>query len=264
MEKHNIMDPYKILQVKQNYTYDQLRSNYKRLVLEYHPDRSSDINKSPIFQTLKFAYDFLINELKAKQSDKSHFELKTAAKSGGGSTSGTNNNFIPGDKFNVERFNKLFSESRIAEVYDDGYGKWTEDSPKQPNALVNYKEPNALMGGRFASAYELGNSKVDDYSGDNMGPGLQFMDYRLAHTTTLLVDEKAVDSRPEFKSVEELKKHRTNMSLIPTADDVKKRHLQKMEDEKRESDRQKALKEKDSLIETIYKKSHKLMLAAFS
>jgi hypothetical protein len=64
--------------------------------------------------------------------------------------------------------------------------------------------------------------------------------------------------------VEELKNHRGNVSFTASAEDVRKRHLQKIEDEKNEATRQKTLKEKDGLIESLYKKSHKLMLSAFS
>jgi curved DNA-binding protein CbpA len=264
-KQNNIMDPYKIMQItNKNFTLDQLRTNYKRLVLEYHPDRTKDVSGSPIFQTLKFAYDYLLNELKSKDADKGHHELKMAANTKDSNNLGTNTKFVPGEKFDVGRFNQIFSDARISEVYDDGYGEWKEDAPTAPKAIVTYKEPEALMGGRFASAYELGNAKVTDYSGDNLGSGLKYMDFKLAHTTTRLVDENIVDARPEFKTVEELKNHRGNVSFTASAEDVRKRHLQKIEDEKIEATRQKTLKEKDGLIESLYKKSHKLMLSAFS
>jgi DnaJ family protein A protein 5 len=254
------------MQVNKTFTLDQLRTNYKRLVLEYHPDRTKDVSGSPIFQTLKFAYDYLLNELKSKQSDKSHQELKMAANAKERDDSGVGQNvkFTPGEKFDVGRFNQIFSEARISEVYDDGYGEWKEDAVNTPKAIVTYKEPEPLMGSRFASAYELGNSKVSDYSGDNLGSGLKYMDFKLAHTTTRLVDENVVDSRPEFKTVEELKNHRGNVSFTASPEDVRKRQLQKVDDEKKEATRQKSLKEKDGLIEQLYKKSHKLMLSAFS
>lgn len=253
------------MQVNKDYTFEQLKANFKRLVLEYHPDRKQKLDDSIIFQTLKFSYDYLLERLKSKGTDKTHQEFKLGAKREGESlTSGKQNvNVSTGDKFNLEQFNRLFAESRIGEAYDDGYANWTEDTPRGENAIVAYKDPEPMFGGRFSSAYELGRTAVGDFSGDNMGSGLKYMDFRLAHTTTALVNPKVVETRTEFKSIEDMKKHRSNIQFVPTAGDIEREHLKKLEDEKKEKQRQEAVKQKDSLIDQIYNKTHKIMIAAF-
>lgn len=258
------MDPYKVMQVDKNYTFEELKKNFKRLVLEYHPDRKQDLTDSLIFQTLKFSYDYLVERLKSKNSDKTHHELKAMATESLHQNAGRQNVTISKDKFNLEQFNRVFAESRISEAYDNGYAGWTEDTPKGENAIVTYKDPEPIFGGgRFASAYELGRTAVGDYSGENIGSGLKYMDFRLAHTTTALVDPKSVESRPEFRSVDEMKKHRSNVQFVPSPEAVKRIQMQKMEEEKKEKERLEALKQKDTLIDRIYNKTHQIMLTAF-
>jgi len=260
------MDPYKVMQVGKNYTMEQLRTNFKRLVLEYHPDRNADVSKSQIFLTLKFSYDYLINELKTRELDKDHITLKQQQQQHqqDGSISNAQNIKFSKDKFDLTKFNQMFSESRIQEVYDDGYGNWVEDTPKGDKAIITYKEPEAMLGSKFAGAYELGASKIDDYSNDNVGRGLKYMDFKLAHTTSLLVDQNHVESRDEFKSIDDLKKHRGNVKFEQSPEDVRRRQLEQIENDKKEADRLVALRNKDSLISQLYGKTHKLMLSAFS
>lgn len=275
------LDPYKIMQVdKRNYTYEQLRANFKRLVLEYHPDRNNlnreKLNESGIFQTLKFSYDYLVSELEAKRSDKTHFELKEQAKAQAqapppqeaqAQAPHTSNNVrIPtGRKFDIATFNAVFTKERINEAYDQGYGDWKEDTPPAPKAIIAYKDPEPFAMGRFASAYELGKEHVGDFSGDTLGTNLKYMDFKLAHTTSLLVDPSTLEARPEhaFTTVEQIKHHRATAPLQATEEDLRKRHLEQEEDAKREEARLDALKQKDSLIDSWYKKTHALMLQTF-
>lgn len=266
------IDPYKTLQITdpKTYTYDQVRSNFKRLVLEYHPDRTAiqnvgELNKSPVFQTLKFSYDYLVAELKNRDSDKPHHELKAAAKAVpiAPAPSATNIAIKP-EKFDITKFNSVFNENRLKDAYDEGYGNWTEDTPQSiQKAIITYKDPEPYATGRFSSSYELGRDRVGDYSGDTVGTSLKFMDFKLAHTTTMLVDPNTVNDRPEFKTVDEIKKHRATMPLEATEADLLKRHAAKVEAEKLETARIQALKDKDSLVDKIYNKTHQLLLSAF-
>ena len=258
------IDPLKIMQLSKDYTFEQLRANYKRLVLEYHPDRKQDLSNSPVFQTLKFSYDYLMNDLKSRELDKDHNTLKSQAMSQKDTFKGQTNIKISKERFDLDKFNQMFSDSRMQDVYDDGYGDWDDSKPMGQKAIIMYKEPEPLSSSRFASAYELGATKIDDYSHDNVGAGLRYMDLKLAHSTTMLVDPDHVVQRQEFKTVDELKKHRGNVDMVASPDDLARQHAIKKEMEKKEADRLAALKNKDSLIEQLYNKTHKLMLAAFS
>ena len=268
------IDPYKTMQVNpRTFTFQELRANFKRLVLEYHPDRSAiqnitELNKSPVFQTLKFSYDYLVTELKKRDTDKPHHELKAQAQAQEQEQEHKQqhrqNVKIKTDRFDINKFNQVFDETRLKDVYDDGYNDWTEDTPPAQKAIVAYKDPEPYAMGRFSAAYELGRQHVDNFSGDTVGTNLKFMDFKLAHTTTLLVDPAAVAERPEFKSVDDIKKHRANKTILePTEADIQRRHAEKIAADEQEAARLRALKEKDTLINNLFNKTHQLLLSAF-
>ena len=260
------MDPYKVLGVGKDFTMEELRRNYKRQVIKYHPDRKADISSTPVFQTLTFAYNYLVNEFKERQQDKEHHELKSAAMATPAAAPNVNLEAISGKRFNAKVFNEFFEKNRINDVMDDGYGDWVEDvvEKKDGNAIVNYKEPEPMNGSsRFGNVYELGVEKITDYSGDNRSNrNLGYMDYRLAHTTSRLVDPSHVEERQEFKTVDELKKHRAKVTFVMSPEDVRRQQIEKDRILKQEQARLETLKKKDGIIGEIYNKTHKFMLQA--
>jgi type IV secretory pathway VirB4 component len=65
---------------------------------------------------------------------------------------------------------------------------------------------------------------------------LNFMDYRIAHTTSRIVDPRTV-SREEYKNIQELERSRENVSYQMTEEEyalyMRKKRLQEKEEEKR-------------------------------
>ena len=85
------------------------------------------------------------------------------------------------------------------------------------------------------------------------------MDYRIAHSTTRLVDPNAVKERTQYKTVGEYEKSRTNIKKLSDRELAyieKKKQLELLEDKKKE-EYQKTL---DQLTFENFKKLNKLML----
>ena len=57
----NIFEAKKILDLPEYFTPDDLKKNYRRLAMEYHPDKCKDPNKSSLFIKINEAYEFLNN-----------------------------------------------------------------------------------------------------------------------------------------------------------------------------------------------------------
>lgn len=128
------MDPYKILELPRNFTVEQLRSNYKRIALKVHPDKSQ-LGSDYLFKLVTAAYKTLLKEWEASQADKGWGTLRAESQQymeqeqhSGGSTVGSaamdRQRFDP-KKFNAvfERHGKLGDEER-----DGGYGEWMAKS----------------------------------------------------------------------------------------------------------------------------------------
>lgn len=78
----------------------------------------------------------------------------------------------------------------------------------------------------------LGDDDIDDFSADNKSlKNLNFMDLKIAYTTSRIIDPSTVEQRKDYTSVDQLKKDRSQIdySMSPTE---KKYNLQKLNQEK--------------------------------
>lgn len=173
--------------------------------------------------------------------------------------------FYKGSRFDQEKFNKFFNDNKLTDTREEqGYQEWmseneVKEAPKfrgsfntngfnqhfnqhaQTNAnhrqIIKYQEPEAMITSKKLTFTELGQERIDDYSGENKSlKNLNFMDYRVAHTTSRIVDPKTV-SREEFNNIQELEKSRANISYQMTEEEyalyMRKKRLQEKEEEKR-------------------------------
>lgn len=266
----------KLLELSPNFTLEQLKSQYKKMVVKHHPDRTSNPLTAPMFQLLTSCYRLLVDEYQKKQVNMEHHELKAKYQHIQQQPSAvrTNVNLAPNfesKKFDVARFNQVFSDHKFKDpLVENGYQKWMEDpsSFKQHDVrkeIVKYKEPQPLLGGSScggAAFYQLGVDRIDDYSAENVHKQeLNFMDYRVAYTAqTILEDESNVQKRKEYKSVEDLKNERSTMSTTMTERERIEHDKRLKVQESLEKKRLRKLAKYDQRVHDYYEKSHGLFI----
>ena len=154
-----------IMNLSPNYNLDELKTSYKRLAIQYHPDRPTG-NKQK-FQLITKCYMSLLERLKTSQeSSKGFQDLKSGYKSykeskqtsedklrdqmtsifntrnynskSSKNTSRTSNQHIDpnSQSFNLGLFNKLYEKNKLWDPNDDGYEDWfrsgTDIEDEQP------------------------------------------------------------------------------------------------------------------------------------
>jgi|UniRef100_A0A6C0BFR9 curved DNA-binding protein CbpA len=278
------IDPYKILEVRKNFTLDELKENYKKIALRVHPDKGGN---EYMFNLVTSCFKELMREYKRRISDVQHNELKAAfTKYSSQNTQHESQSSFKGpDRFNLEKFNKLFEENKMPDVTDIGYNDWykKEEKSKDPafkggsreafnshfdkyvkpsvenKHIVKYKEPEALFSGKKIQCMDLGVQDIDDFSGDNTSlKKLNFSDLKLAHTTSRIVDPRQA-SRAEYKSIDDLKRDRGNVRFEMNNDEKKDYIRKQQQQQEIEYKRQMFLKHKDNEIERHYQRVNNLL-----
>lgn len=173
--------------------------------------------------------------------------------------------FYKGSRFDREKFNKFFTDNKLNDDREEqGYQEWmskndVKEAPKYNGSfntngfnqhfnqhaqaqsnhrqIIKYQEPEPLVTSKKLGFTELGQEKIDDYSGENKSiKNLNYMDYRVAHTTSRIVDP-ALKPREDFKNIQELETTRANISFQMSEEEyaiyMKKKRLQEKEEEKR-------------------------------
>ena len=276
------IDPYRILNLNKNFTQQELREAYKKLALQVHPDRGGT---DYMFKLVTYCYKLLCKEYNNRTSDKQYHELKEDFKK--------KEKIFPtalpkNDKFNIDKFNKVFEENKMETVQDSGYADFLRDTPArdEPTKLsgkitqesfnrkfeeytprnttgkfmVKYREPEALMASKKMAFTVLGEDSIDDFSGDNMTKkNLNFMDLKLAHTTSRIVDPKKVKSRKEYKTIDEFEADRSSISFQMSEKDRIYYEKQEKLEQAKEQTRLKKLAEQDVLASEHFQRLHNLL-----
>ena len=272
------IDPYKILEVnKHNFTIEDLRKNFKRLALIYHTDKGGS---DYMFKLLCSCYKALVKELDRRQHDKQFHELKQGFQRHEAP-------LPPPDTkgFSLDRFNKVFDENRVKLGTEDGYEDFLKALvPEAPNIqtkmsndafnkqfekhntmktkeIIKYKEPEPLLITKKIAYTELGVDKLDDFSGDNTSrKNLNFMDVKVAHTTSRIVDPRSVEKRKSYKSIDDFEADRTNIQY--TMSDKEQREYEKRRNQEllRERQREEKQRQIDHMYEKQYDRVHQLLI----
>ena len=237
------VDPYEVLGVGKNHSWEELVNAYKRLAKLVHPDKGGS---EALFNTVTDCFKHLAHEFKRKEADKPHHVLKQQYMERTTSMPAQAPTFEANATFS-DKFNKMFEENKLEDEDSSvGYGHMMAASSKTredieiPKVLskfnekkfneafertaplskevVVYKEPEPLVLAKKLQFTEIGG-KTDDFSNDpSKKSSLQYTDYMKAHTTSRLVDPRAVKSRKEYRSMEDFEADRaakTNASLTP-------------------------------------------------
>jgi curved DNA-binding protein CbpA len=264
------MDPYKVLGLKKNFTLNELKSAYKKNVIKYHPDLNTSAKSTPLFQALTEAYKILLEDLKLREDQPTHYQLKSEyEKSRKGDATNTcsssnnsnnNNNKQSNNRFDLKQFNEVFERSRLQDDYiDSGYDNWLKDDKVvvKEKAIVNYKDPEPLEDKYSSQYFEFGMDKKADFS--NGAGSLQYMDLKKALTITKIVDENKVEKRNAFKSLKEIKKHREKMDMTMTSDELNRYHEAQAKEQAKEERRILRQMKKDEQIRDSYAKNNHLL-----
>jgi|UniRef100_A0A6C0IAU5 curved DNA-binding protein CbpA len=290
------INPYEVLNVPKNFTWDELKISYRKLAINTHPDKQGG-NKD-LFNIITHCFKKLADELKMREEDKSHHDLKQQSndffhKMTNEALPHPSEVLKPNEKFTNTKFNKNFEKCKLYdEEIEFGYGSKMEESTKKREdinieklikknkidnesfneifnknvpvnkELIKYREPEPLILSKSLQYTELGGKRPDDYSSSiEKTNTLAYTDYMRAHDGTRLVDPRLMKNVKEFKSVDEYEAYRDDKSKkILSAKELKKEELKALKGKKEEEERLERLRIYDKKIEKSYEKASQLFL----
>ena len=290
-DSHKI-DPYKILNISKQYDEKTLKKCYLKAAMTAHPDRGGSRDA---FQKVSIAYAVLTKKLKEGESNHSHNDLRDMSKEY--SQQQTNQpkvNVNMTDNFDVNLFNKIYSDNKIGEVYDAGYGSWMESNPGENlkikgekmfqddfnkdlfndtfdkykreqsrtngSQMIQHREPEVRISmSNQDSLMTLGQGKISNFGGST--DNLSYTDYKQAFTDgSTLIDTNSVDIGDRLTSINGVKAERSNTSYTMNKADEKIYALQQVEEQRAENNRLKRLQTYDQKHSETYEKIHSLLL----
>jgi curved DNA-binding protein CbpA len=290
------INPYEVLNVPKNFTWDELKISYRKLAINTHPDKQGG-NKD-LFNIITHCFKKLADELKMREEDKSHRDLKQQSndffhKMTNEALPHPSEVLKPNEKFTNTKFNKNFEKCKLYdEEIEFGYGSKMEESTKKREdinieklikknkidnesfneifnknvpvnkELIKYRDPEPLILSKSLQYTELGGKRPDDYSSSiEKTNTLAYTDYMRAHDGTRLVDPRLMKNVKEFKSVDEYEAYRDDKSKkILSAKELKKEELKALKGKKEEEERLERLRIYDKKIEKSYEKASQLFL----
>ncbi len=284
------LNPYNILGIDKNFDEVTLKKAYLRKAMKTHPDRGGTAEE---FQKVSIAYTILLKKINDSKNNHSHNDLRENSKgymNEQNQDSRVNVNMT--ENFDVNLFNKVYSENKIETPFDDGYGGWIsknhledkeqkklfsgnfnknmfnhefekykrDEQKKHGNQLVRYENPevNISYKGRDSLSV-LGQNKVSDFSGDT-GSGLNYRDYKDAFTNSCLIDTGAFKDNGRPRDINSLEASRTNISYQLSEQDQKKLLIQQLRDKKEEEQRIQRLSDYDNKSFNAYDRIHQRLL----
>jgi len=290
------INPYEVLNLSKNFTWDELKRSYRTLATNTHPDKPGG-NKE-LFNIITICFKKLAEELKLREEDKSHQDLKKQSveffhKMTNDTLPHPSEILDKNKKFTTEQFNKNFEKCKLYEEdIEFGYGskmmestKTREDinidklikknkidnesfneifnnNVKVNKELIKYQTPEPLVLSKNLQYTELGGKRPDDYSSSiEKTNSLAYTDYMRAHDGTRLVDPKLMKNVKEFKSVDEYESYREKKATkILSAKELKNEELKRLRALKEEEERLERVKMYDKKIESSYNKASQLFL----
>ena len=144
-ERHN---PYEILNIPRTANKSEVTKAYKKLSLYHHPDKGG---KEELFNILTKAYNTIIKRIEFNKAKKKieHDDLKKGAKSYYKKLDVNQK-----QDFDINKFNRTFSENKISDVNDKGYGDYS--------LLIIQKIRFANIMEKFYSKKTSKNSNISD------------------------------------------------------------------------------------------------------
>jgi len=284
------LNPYKILNIPKNFDEKVLKKAYLKMAMKTHPDRGGTQEQ---FQQVSIAYTVLLKKLKDMENNHMHNDLRENSRKYIESQNSDNSqNINLSEKFDSELFNKIYSENKINDVYDSGYGVWIQKNPVNDNSpkklfdgnfnknmfnrefekykseqqqkmgskIVRYDEPQVDISFKGKdSLMVLGKGNITDFSGESDG-GLNYRDYKDAFTNSCLIDTSSISMRGRAKNINDMESSRSNISYQMSQEDQKKYALKKQKEEQEEQNRIQRLQQFEEKAFNTYDRIHQRML----
>lgn len=281
-----MVDPYHILGISKKFTLEELRDKYKALAVKVHPDKGGT---QELFLLVTKCYKALLKEYEKRKSQKEYHELKTEFNKNMQKHTPTASSSMSGQKFDIDKFNKVFSENKLDNPYDKGYGNWMSDAPppdevqvkkknidndkfnalfekstrldKNNKYIIKYTEPEPMIASKKIGFTELGADHIEDFSGENTtNKNLNYMDYKVAHTTSKIVDPKLLKEVKSYRNMEELERHRSTLKYDMEEDIAEVVAARERAERHKEQQRRQAQQKHDDMISSHYERVNKLFL----
>lgn len=240
---------YTVLKLKKDFTIDELKKNYKHLAFKCHPDKNlmnvAEANKQ--IKILTECYKELVGVYKAREADKTYIELKSESTRESKKELPKN----PIRDMDNDKFNEFFQKNKFKTEKDDGYSSWMKNSKEDTAAQTSlkiYEEPTPFGINTKLGYHELDDNIPNDFSGDNINNRLKFMDYKVAHTTSKLVDSGFEKNRATFQTLDSYKNARDSQKLEMTEDDIRMFTLKKEKEKEAENKRLQRIRDLDDRI----------------
>ena len=115
------IDYYKIYGYSKTDKIDvnELKQKFKKYAIQTHPDRNNGNDKN--FIIIKAGYEKIMDDIETKEADKDFNILKNNSLDFLQTQHKNQNTKINKDNFDINKFNKVYSENKIDDVNDDGY-----------------------------------------------------------------------------------------------------------------------------------------------
>lgn len=276
------IDPYKLYGIDKNkpINLEELKQKYKTYALQTHPDKNNGEKRN--FLIVNECFKIIFNDYKLKKNDKQYNELRNDSLGFIEKQTKENraNVKFNKDNFNLNKFNKVYKENYIGDANDDGYGDWIKENffesedikrdnslttgnfhdrfnkeVKMTNEMVKFEKPKELFMNAENNCYEIGKQKNHSYTGKTKG--IQYTDYKEAHTTNKLVDTSM--GYKTYKNLNDIQQSREKIQEL-TADELMEIELEKQKKEEAEHARISYIKQQDHLYSQHYDRINNIML----
>ncbi len=287
--ENSMNDPYKILGIKKDANLQEIKSAYKHLARKNHPDKGGDADK---FKMITQSYCYLVNKFE-KQMDTEKKTSRPVVKRDYNAemedNRGMQSVYVDKDKFDVKKFNQIFDQIKVEDVFDEGYGdlmtkeeipqisgsrkgtvfseKFNKDmfnrmfeDENTNDELIEYGEPEALPSSSNMGYKELGQTKITDFSKSdaNDGSKFQYTDYKRAYEKNKFNPNQV--KYKEYKNIDELKRDRGNVSHEMTEETRRSLRRKEEQAEERERRRLEKLQHDDEAWKVQYDKLNRLFI----
>ena len=284
------INPYNELNIGRNYDENSLKKAYLKRAMETHPDRGGTKED---FQRVTVSYKALMIKLNEEKESHEHNELRDNSSRYMNEQSNDNKMNVQyqdlSKNFNSNVFNKIYEETKVEDVYDDGYSAWmkknetmegdiqqnpsltkdnfndhfsklkSEQVKKKGKQLTKYNKPMEDISYKNKSSIMiLGQGKVDDFSGES--GGLSYRDYKDAYTNTYLVEEEVGMNMNRPKDLKAAEQQRSNISYEMDEKGHREYSEQKLKEEQEEKLRLERLANYERKAFNIYDKVHQRMI----